>query len=146
MDRGEIKGVVLVFSDVSDRKHAEVMATRRSGEIAALYDFSQRLQHTDSMDEVYEAALDSIFVSLDCDRAAFLLFDDAGVMSFVASRGLSDEYRRAVAGHSPWTTDEINAKPFSIEDLDDADLSNELRETIRDEGITSHRVHPLGHR
>lgn len=32
-----------------------------------------------------------------------LLFDDAGVMRFRASRGLSDAYRAAVEGHSPWT-------------------------------------------
>ena len=143
VDRGEIKGVVLVFSDVSERKQAEIMATRRSSEIAALYDFSQRLQHADSMDEVYEAALDSIFVSLDCDRAAFLLFDDAGVMSFVASRGLSPEYRLAVSGHTPWTPDQKDAKPISIEDLEKADLTDELRATIRNEGIGSLAFIPL---
>ncbi|HJS50435.1 MAG TPA: PAS domain S-box protein [Pyrinomonadaceae bacterium] len=143
VDRGEIKGVVLVFSDVSERKHAEAMASRRSGEIAALYDFSQRLQHADSMDEVYEAALDSIFVSLDCDRAAVLLFDDTDVMSFVAARGLSTKYREAVSGHSPWKAEDNDAQPFSVEDLDAADLTDELRETIRNEGIVSLAFIPL---
>ena len=38
-------------------------------------------------------------------------------MKFVASRGLSDEYVRAVEGHSPWQPDDYDAQSISIDDL-----------------------------
>ena len=50
-----------------------------------------------SIEDVYAAAMDSIETALSCERSAILLFDAAGIMQFVASRGLSDNYRGAVA-------------------------------------------------
>lgn len=44
--------------------------------------------------------MDAIESALGCDRSSILLFDEVGVMQFVASRGLSDEYRRAVTGYA----------------------------------------------
>ena len=61
------------------------------------------------------AALDAaILRALGCDRASVLLFDDAGVMRFVAWRGLSDGYRKAVEGHSPWMCRQKDPQPVSI--------------------------------
>src|SRR3712207_9544663 len=62
---------------------------------------------------IYEAALDSILSGLRCHRGSILLFDESGVMRFVASRGLSGEYVRAVEGHSPWQADDFDAQPIS---------------------------------
>jgi PAS domain S-box-containing protein len=64
-------------------------------------------------------------------------------MRFVASRGLSEEYRQAVEGHSPWKPDETDAKPFGISDLVAADLTDGLRSTIEREGIASLAFIPL---
>ncbi|HWN68378.1 MAG TPA: GAF domain-containing protein, partial [Haliangium sp.] len=53
------------------------------------------------------------------ERAAILLFDKEGpegVMRFEAWRGLSDQYRAAVEGHSPWQPGTRNAEPVLIED------------------------------
>jgi hypothetical protein len=74
-------------------------------EQAALYQFTDRLYRAEAVDEVYAAALDAIRQSLGCDRASILVFDEAGVMKFVAWQGLSDGYRAAVEGHSPWQPD-----------------------------------------
>ena len=68
----------------------------------ALYTFTDQLFRAQSRHRMYEASLDAIIRMLRCDRASILLFDDCNVMRFVAWRGLSDEYRRAVDGHSPW--------------------------------------------
>ena len=51
--------------------------------------------------KLYELAMAATVRAMDCQRAAILLFDAAGVMRFVASRGLSETYCRAVEGHSP---------------------------------------------
>src|SRR6185369_2303420 len=46
-----------------------------------------------------------------------LLFDSDGVMRFKAWRGLSDAYRTAVEGHSPWTPDTIDAQTIVVADV-----------------------------
>src|SRR5690349_3290865 len=68
---------------------------------AVLYRFTDRLYRAETVNQVYDAALDAIIAALGCDRASILLFDD-NVMQFVASRGLSPQYRAAVTGHTPW--------------------------------------------
>src|ERR1044071_6051759 len=72
----------------------------------ALYTFTDRLFRAELNHEIYEAALDAIFSVLRCDRASILLFDDHGVMRFVAWRALTEQYRKAVDGHSPWKADD----------------------------------------
>ena len=47
-------------------------------------------------------------------------------MRFKAWRGLSETYRRAVEGHSPWTPDERNPRPIHISDVAAADLDVKL--------------------
>ena len=82
----------------------------------------------ESHNEIYEAGLDAILRVLRCDRASILLFDDSNVMRFVASRSLSDEYCRAVEGHSPWKPDDQFAAPICIDDIENAgDISEELK-------------------
>ena len=76
----------------------------------ALYLLSEQLHRAGTLDETYDAAMDAIEAALNCDRSAILLFDAAGIMQFVASRGLSANYRAAVTGHSPWTVDETDAR------------------------------------
>src|ERR1051325_9365749 len=85
---------------------------RRVGEFTALYDFTERLQRARSFEEIYDAAFDAIHRALHCERASILLFDQSKVMRFAAWRGLSDGYRRAVEGHSPWTADTKNPEPL----------------------------------
>ena len=132
---GRFLYAVRVQHDISARKIAEQALARRMHEQAALYEFSERLQDVSSVQEVHEAALDAIGHGLDCHRAAILLFDSADVMRFVAWRGLSDRYRQAVEGHSPWVKDDKKPRPVYFEDVAASDLSDDLKETIAREGI-----------
>jgi PAS domain S-box-containing protein len=132
---GQFLYAVRVQHDITGRKLAEQALARRMNEQAALFDFSERLQHVESAQQVYENALDAIVRALDCQRAAVLLLDNAEVMRFVAWRTLSEHYRQAVEGHSPWTRDEANPQPVYFEDIRASDLSEELKETISREGI-----------
>ena len=85
----------------------------------------------------HAAALDALESGLDVRRASILLFDPDGVMRFKASRGLSDEYRAAAEGHTPWTPGTKDAEPIAVPDIaDDARLAP-LAETIRAEGIAA---------
>jgi GAF domain-containing protein len=112
-------------------------------EQAALYRITDRLHRAQSLDDVYDSALDAILSALPCQRASILLFDEGGVMRFVAWHELSDDYRLAVDGHSPWTPDAKDPKPLCIDDIERADLDEPLRATIKAEGIAALAFIPL---
>ena len=109
----------------------------------ALYLLSEQLHQADTADDVNDAAMDAIESALNCDRSAILLLDSAGVMQFVASHGLSDEYRAAVTGHSPWRSDDANAAPVTIPDVENAELPDDLRAVVLGEGIRAVAFIPL---
>ena len=133
---GEVIGASKIARDMTARKRAEQRQT-------ALYDFTDRLFRAASVEDVYEASLDAIIAALACQRASILLFDDAGVMNFVAARGLSAGYQAAVAGHSPWTPDSQTPEPLVIEDVAKSDVDPALKATIEGEGIAALAFIPL---
>jgi two-component sensor histidine kinase len=110
---------------------------------AVLYKFTDRLFHAETLIEVYEAALDAIIKGLRCNRSSILVFDDVDVMRFVASRNLSEAYCKAVDGHSPWTRASKDAEPICVNDIDAAHFPNELKNTIKQEGIRALAFIPL---
>lgn len=120
---------------------SELAAANRQRD--ALYLLSEQLHRANSLEEVYGAAMDAIESALNCDRSAILLFDDAGVMQFVASRGLSDGYRTAVTGHSPWKVGDVDAQPIAIADVISCDLDEQLKSTVLGEGINAVAFTPL---
>ena len=112
-------------------------------EQAALYRFTDQLFRAQSAEDIYAAALDAIVRALGCDRASILLFDEFGIMKFVAWRGLSEEYRRAVEGHSPWSRDTKDPLPISIGDIDAAELDATLKATVKSARIAALAFIPL---
>ena len=125
---GRFLYAVSVQQDISDRKRAEDVVRRRGQEQAALHQLTARLQHAAELKDVYAAAMNAMFWALDCERASVLLFDAAGVMRFVAARGLSEAYSKAVEGHSPWSADARRSRsPIFIDDVEAADLPDDLK-------------------
>ncbi len=108
-----------------------------------LYRFTERLYRAGTRNDVYEAALDIITRALGCRRASILLFDDAGIMRFAAWRDLSDGYRRALEGHSPWTRDVKDPQPVCVQDIEAANLPESLKDTIKAEQIGALAFFPL---
>ena len=140
---GRIVGASKIARDIGERKRAEVSLARRLEEQAALYALSDRLHRAESLGDVYDAALDAILRALPCRRASILLFDQSDVMRFVAWRGLSETYRRAVDGHSPWTPDARHPQPICVDDVESAEIPEALRATIKAEGIGALAFIPL---
>ena len=64
--------------------------------LAVCAQLTQAIGRTDSLDGIYEAALDALADGLGVERASVLLFDSQGQMRFTAWRGLSAAYRQAV--------------------------------------------------
>jgi PAS domain S-box-containing protein len=140
---GAMVGAVNMLVDITDQKQAEETIARHRDEQAALFEFTDRLFRASVLTDVYDSALDAIRRSLGCERASVLLFDDAGAMRFVASAGLSEGYRRAVDGHSPWTHDSVDPQPICIDDVETSDLPEPLKATVKSEGIAATAFIPL---
>jgi PAS domain S-box-containing protein len=127
----------------TERKRAEETRFEALRQQAALYELSQRHQEAKTLNEIYAAALDAILAALPCDRASILLYDKQQTMRFVGWRGLSEKYRKAVEGHSPWKPDTKNPQPVCVADVDLADIPKSLKSTIRSEGIHAVAFIPL---
>jgi PAS domain S-box-containing protein len=133
---GTIIGASKIARDMTERRRTEEQQ-------GALHEFTDRLFRAASEEDIYQAALDAIIRALGCERASILLFDASGNMKFVACRGLSDGYRRAVEGHSPWTRDATDPQPITLGDIDAADLDPSLKATVKAEGIGALAFIPL---
>lgn len=108
-----------------------------------LAEMTQRANGAKSIEDVYEAAIDGLLAATAAQRASVLLFDDAGVMRFVASRGLSTGYRKAVEGHTPWKPDAKDPVPIIIADARQEPTLSELIETFDAEGLRAFAFIPL---
>src|ERR1043166_8804406 len=133
---GKIVGASKIARDITERRQASRALAERAEEQRALYEFTNRLYRADSLAAVYRAAL-------HCSRASILRFDESGVMRFVAWRGLSDRYRRAVEGHSPWSPAETNPEPVCLADAAGADIPVALKEIVAAEGIAALAFIPI---
>ena len=140
---GRISRLAGVVTDVTERKRAEQELAEFARQQEALYQLAERLNRSESPQDVYDPALDAILNALQCDRASILLYDQADVMRFVAWRGLSDAYRQATDGHSPWKPDAVDPQPIAMQDTDTAELDDALRSVIRAEGIGALAFIPL---
>jgi signal transduction histidine kinase len=116
---------------------------RARAEIALLYRLTDTANRADTLDQVFGAALDGIADALGVERASVLLLESDGVMRFRAWRGLSDEYRVAVEGHSPWRPDDRNPQPILCEDVREDGRLFKLRPTLDREGIGALGYFPL---
>jgi PAS domain S-box-containing protein len=133
-------GVVL---DITERQRAEGILAGLTRQQQALYQLADQLTRTNSLNDVFKAALDAILIALQCDYASILLFDDKNIMRFVAWQGLSDEYRKATDGHSPWQAGEEQPMPICISDVNSSDLSDSLKAVVKREGIEALAFIPL---
>jgi signal transduction histidine kinase/ActR/RegA family two-component response regulator len=121
-------------------------ATHHLADLQAINQLSMAIAAGADPGEIHARALDALGEFLHSDRAAILLADAAGVMRFVAWRGLSEGYRRATEGHSPWPADARDAAAVLVEDVETEPALAGLRPIIRGEGIRALAFVPLRHR
>jgi signal transduction histidine kinase len=128
-------------------KEAPARRRGRQGEpLRVIHDLSAALIAASNPEDIYNEALAGLARALGADRAAVLLYGQDDVMRFVAWRGLSEGYRSAVEGHSPWARDERAPEPIFIRDVEEDDGLAAFREVIGAEGIRALGFLPLVYR
>ncbi len=110
-----------------------------------LYRLGETVARSDSLEEIYQEALDTLRDTLGAERSAILLYDEEGVMRFIAWRGLSEEYRRTTEGHSPWPPDERDPQPVLVADAPADPTLAALHPILTAEGIRGIAFIPLVH-
>jgi PAS domain S-box-containing protein len=119
------------------------MTTAASDPITVCLALSRAIGSTRTVDDIYTIALNALRDGLGVSRSSILLFDGDGVMRFKAFRNLSEEYRRAVEGHTPWTTETRNPDPVFVPDVHADDSLFEYTGVFRREGIAALAFFPL---
>ncbi len=116
-----------------------------SGEarLAAVLHLCHALANAPTLDAMFASVAQALVEGTGVTRASVLTFDDAGVMRFRAAHGLSEEYQRAVDGHSPWSIDTIDPPPLLVEDADTDPHTAGLREVFTAEHIRALAFLPL---
>jgi PAS domain S-box-containing protein len=126
-------------------RRAREEAEARSGETGLLLALAEATGRATDLPSIYRPALDAVVVALGVERASILLYDEDGVMRFKAWRGLSDAYRRAVEGHSPWTRDQGDAQPIVVPDVLADPALAAYRDVFAAERIRALAFFPLAH-
>ena len=141
--RGKVLECLSSCRDISERKQIQAALAGRINELSSLIRFTEQLRTAEAIEDIYAAALTAICAALGCERSSILLFDSTNVMRFVAWRDLSDGYRKAVDGHSPWTADCQNPQPICVPDIDVSDQPESLKAVISAEGVRALAFIPL---
>src|SRR5207248_2154169 len=114
--------------------------------LIAVSQLTDSLSRAKTLDDVYAVALDALQNTLGVARSSVLLYDDNAVMQFVAWRGISDSYRAAVTGHTPWRPETANPEPICVADFrGDASLIS-YTSVFEAEGIVGFGIFPLSYR
>ena len=119
------------------------MLTTSRPRLSVCLTLTRAISRARDVEEIHQAALVALADGLGVSRSAILLFDGAGVMRFVAWRGLSDAYRQAVEGHTPWTPGTTDAEPIVIADVDAEPSLQRYRAIFAAEDIATLAFIPL---
>lgn len=125
----------------SSRLHQDNRQARTRAEL--LYRLAAGMISAEHLDELFQSALDGLESALGAKRSSILAYDADGVMRFKAWRGLSEEYRSAVEGHSPWSRDAPDPQPIVIADVEQDDSVSAFVPLFRQAGIRSVGFIPL---
>ncbi|TVP44799.1 MAG: sensor histidine kinase [Gemmatimonadales bacterium] len=87
------------------------------GRAELLYRLAAGVIGADRLEQLFETALDGLQSALGAERSSILSTDPDGAMRFRAWRNLSEDYRAAVEGLSPWLPDVPDPGPVVLEDV-----------------------------
>jgi signal transduction histidine kinase len=122
---------------------ARTSAEQREREMQMLFHLAETTAEARELSVLYEEALRGVGDVLGVSRSSILLCDEAGIMRFRAWRGLSEGYRRAVDGHSPWPRGATDVQAIWIADAHtDASVAS-YRDIFSAEGIRALAFIPI---
>lgn len=156
---GQTAGVLAILAEITEkvrvRRETEAIAAERAQLLArvererakseALFRLTAAVNQAASVEDVFRLTVESLCKGLQVPRAAVLVFDPGGVVRFRCWRDLSDEYRAAVEGHSPWAQNTRDPRPICVPDVLADETLAAYRPLFAREGIRALAFIPLAH-
>jgi PAS domain S-box-containing protein len=118
---------------------------RAQKQLERIYRFSNAVSRARAVQDICVEALEGMRESLNADRSAIVLLDESGVMRFTHWSDLSEGYRKAMEGLSPWPRDAEDPRPIVVSDVEGEPSLAAFQDTIRGEGIQSLAFIPLAY-
>lgn len=115
-------------------------ARKASRPAKALYQLADALNRADTLEKVFDAALNAAASALPAKRTAILIAED-GRMQLKASRGLSAEFQEAL--HSFWPARENDHEVFAAKDVVELDLPDDIRRALQRERLRAFALVPM---
>jgi PAS domain S-box-containing protein len=140
---GGILAFVGVKRDISQRVAAEQELRRRYEQLQAIYRMTTALTTATQLEVIFREGLACVCDAIGTRRASILLVDPDGVMRFRAWTELSERYRAAVEGHSPWALDEPAPQPIVVADVSADPSVRSVLDSVLAEGIRALAFVPL---
>ena len=132
-----------VGRDITPRQQTDALLGRRLRQLNTLNTLSAALLSSSDVAETYEATLNGFHQTCGIERMAILLTDREAGSRVVAWRGLSEQYRRAVEGHTFWTQDDPAPLTVVVANVEEDPGMVSLRSVSTDEGIRAFAAIPL---
>ena len=119
-----------------------VQKTEHLEQLRAIYYLGNMISRSRTMTDIYDNALNAVRITMQTDAVALSVFE-AGQASFVAWKGLSEEFRFKAATCLPWSPVEVFPTPLFIPNVQRAPITPQLRTIIIDEGLRAIGFLPL---
>ncbi len=111
--------------------------------LTAIGEMTLAMSQASTVEQICRETLRAVERVLGAPRASILLFDPDRVLRFKAWKGLSDTYRQAVEGHTPWMPGEPDPLPILVPDVELDPSLADYRPIMLGEGIRSLAFFPL---
>ncbi|MFN8289497.1 MAG: PAS domain S-box protein [Chitinophagaceae bacterium] len=131
------------FIDITSRKLAKEKLEAKYRQMELIATLTDAVSRAEKPEEIYEITIRGLVNSVHADRVSILQFNKTGGLEFRASFGLSDDYKKFTAGHSPWSRDCRDPKPVFVPDAETEDSLKDLLPVISREGIRALGFIPL---
>ncbi|MHB1295008.1 MAG: PAS domain S-box protein [Anaerolineae bacterium] len=145
---GRVTGLVLSLLDVTERVRVQEELERRGNRLRGLVDLGRAILAADSVQEVCDAALGHVQSLVPCERAAVLLFDQAGGTMEVVGSNAPKGTQLGLGWEGPLTPSSLlddlrQGRSRVLSDLQDFHEPLPTLEILRSEGVRAYAFTPL---
>ncbi|RME00213.1 MAG: PAS domain S-box protein, partial [Calditrichaeota bacterium] len=141
--RGKIYGTRAMFVDITDRNKAQSKLRQLYQYTESLREWVEHLNRARGVEQALDLALHGAMKILKSDRGAILLFGDKDRLQFKATSGLSNDYCQQIEQLPDWKKGQVDVEIFLAENIEQAELSDPLKNLLRAEKIRSLAYYPL---
>ncbi|MFN3422660.1 MAG: PAS domain S-box protein, partial [Armatimonadota bacterium] len=129
--------------DVTARKHAEELLTRRVAQLQALYNLTSVLQQSNDLERILAETMECLKIAVEADRAFVALVDPEGGMKIKAAQGFSEKFKQALENLFARSSSAFVMRPLIITNMALASNLGSLQQVFLDEGIGAYLCVPI---